>query len=163
MGHDAAFLVLSGCTPAPVPPPPPASKIVNPKSGKCLDIKGGYGNEAQVQIYDCNGGANQEWQLQGTTIVNPHSAKCLDINNHDGLPPAQYKDQTKVELYSCNGNPNQEWALQNGQLVNPPSGKCLDIYSPSGDLDNETPVQLFSCDAGKGNQAWEIQDENLVV
>merc|ERR1711939_1241010 len=106
---------------------------------------------------------NQEWLLQDSKIVNPASGKCLDINNHDGLPPDQYKDETKVELYSCNGNPNQEWALQNGQLVNPPSGKCLDIHSPSGALDNETPVQLFSCGAGKANQAWEFQDENLVV
>merc|ERR1739848_121777 len=161
--HDGAFLVLSDCTSAPLPPPPAGSKIVNPKSGKCLDIKDNYDDKAQVQIYTCTGEENQEWQVQDNTIVNPHSGKCLDIEDNGHLPPDQYKDETKVELYTCNGNPNQQWKFQDGQLVNPPSGKCLDIYSPHGALDDETPVQLFTCRAAKGNQAWELQDEILVV
>merc|ERR1712232_480537 len=114
--------MLSGCTSAPLPPPPAVNKIVNPASGK-----------------------------------------CLDIYNHDGLSPDQYKDETKVELYSCNSNPNQKWQFMDGQLVNPPSGKCLDIHSPSGALDNETPLQIFTCGAGKANQEWKLQDAALVV
>jgi hypothetical protein len=161
--HDAMFLMLSGCTSAPLPPPPAKNKIVNPKSGRCVDIyNSDFSDEAKVQLYDCNGGANQEWSLQDGTIVNPSSGKCLDINNHDGLSPDQYKDETKVELYSCNGNPNQKWELQGDQLVNPPSGKCLDIHSPNGALENETPLQLFTCGEGKDNQKWEIQQEFLV-
>merc|ERR1712070_752430 len=161
--HDAAFLMLSGCTFAPTPPPPAQSTVVNPASGKCLDIYNNeFKNEAKVQIYSCNGGDNQQWMLQDGALVNPASGMCLDIYNHDGLSPDQYKDETKVELYSCNGNPNQQWELQGGQLVNPPSGKCLDIYSPSGALENETPLQLFTCGAGKVNQGWEMQEEFLV-
>merc|ERR1712070_1201602 len=121
-----------------------------------------YVNEAKVQLFDCNGGENQQWQLQGDVIVNPVSGKCLDIYNHDNLSPDQYKDETKVELYDCNGKPNQHWELQGGQLVNPPSGKCLDIYSPHGALENDTPLQLFACSAGKKNQQWDIQQEFLV-
>jgi len=165
--HDAAFLVLSGCQYAPTPPPPAIHKIVNPTSGKCVDIyNNDFSNEAKVQLYQCNGGANQEWQLLGDAIVNPASGKCLDIYNHDGLSPDQYKDETKVELYSCNGNPNQKWELVNGQLVNPPSGKCLDIYNPDqqpSSLTNESPLQLFTCSPGKFNQAWEIQDAATMI
>jgi hypothetical protein len=163
--HDAMFLMLSGCTSAPLPPPPAVNKIVNPASGKCVDIyNNDFSNEAKVQLYDCNGGANQEWSLQEGTIVNPSSGKCLDIYNHDGLSPDQYKDETKVELYTCNGNPNQQWELQGGQLVNPPSGKCLDIYSPHGALENDTPLQLFTCGkAGKKNQQWEINQGQFIV
>jgi len=159
--HDSVFLVLSGCTPA--PSPPTAGKIVNPASGRCMDLwHNDVSNEAKVQIHDCNGGANQAWSLQGSTIVNPPSGKCLDIYNHGNLSPDQYKDETKVELYSCNGKPNQQWELQGGQLVNPPSGKCLDIYSPHGALENDTPLQLFTCSAGKKNQQWDLQQEFLV-
>lgn len=165
--HDAAFLVLSGCQNAPTPPPPAIHKIVNPTSGKCVDIyNNDFSDEAKVQLYQCNGGANQEWQLLGDAIVNPASGKCLDIYNHDGLSPDKYKDETKVELYSCNGNPNQKWQLVNGQLVNPPSGKCLDIYNPDqkpSSLTNEAPLQLFTCSQGKINQAWEIQDAATVI
>lgn len=162
--HDGAFLVLSGCTSAPTPPPPAVSKVVNPASGRCMDIYNfQYQNEAKVQIFDCNGGENQQWQLQGEAIVNPASGKCLDINNHDNLSPDQYKDGTKVELYTCNSRPNQKWEFKNGQLVNGPSGKCLDIYSPEGALDNATPLQLFTCGSGKKNQQWTLQDAAVVV
>jgi alpha-galactosidase len=162
--HDSMFLMLSGCTPAPLPPKPKASKIVNPASNRCMEIlHGDFSNEAQVTIHDCGSGDQQEWLIKDdSTIVNPASGKCLDINNKDSLSPDQYKDETKVELYSCNGNPNQKWELQGGQLVNPPSGKCLDIYSPSGALENDTPLQLFTCSSGKKNQQWEIQQEFLV-
>merc|ERR1712070_946805 len=158
--HDSMFLMLSGCTPAP-PPAPPAppsgSKIVNPASGRCMDVDG-----AQVEIYDCNGGANQEWELQGFRIVNPSSGKCLDIYNKDMLSPDQYKDGTKVQLFKCNDGANQKWAMQGGQLVNTPSGKCLDVHSPDGALENDAPLQLYTCGQGKKNQQWEIQQELLV-
>lgn len=99
--HDAAFLTLSDCAQAPTPT---VSSIVNPTSGKCLDIRNSdFSNEAQVQILECKGQPNQEWLLQGDAIVNPTSGKCLDINNHNNLKPDEYKDQTKVELYTCNG------------------------------------------------------------
>merc|ERR1712137_975305 len=161
--HDAAFLVLSGCTSAPTPPPA-ISAIVNPASGKCMDIRNSdYSNEAQVQLFACSGGENQNWQLHDDAIVNPASGKCLDINNHNNLQPDQYKDETKVELYKCNGRPNQKWAFQDGQLVNPPSGKCLDIYSPKGALADGTPLQLFTCGKGKRNQRWQLTGAELVV
>lgn len=161
--HDSGFFMLSGCTSAPLPPPAATNKIVNPASGRCVDIwNNDFSNEAKVQIYDCNSGANQEWSLQGTAIVNPASGKCLDIYNNEGLTPDKYKDETKVELYTCNGKANQQWELVRGQLVNTPSGKCLDIYSPTGSLENLAQLQLFTCGAGKANQQWEIQQEFLV-
>jgi hypothetical protein len=45
---------------------------------KCLDIVGnGTANGTQVQIYDCNGGANQVRALQlDGSIKNPQSGRC---------------------------------------------------------------------------------------
>merc|ERR1712178_75492 len=37
--HDAMFLMLSGCTSAPTPPPPTASKIVKPAFCRCVEIQ----------------------------------------------------------------------------------------------------------------------------
>lgn len=162
--HDAAFLILSGCSPAPTPPPPSPSKIVNSASGKCADIQGAqYNNEVQIILYHCNGQDNQAWQLQGDAIVNPASGKCLDIYNHAGLPPSDYKDGTKVELYACNGGPNQKWAFKNGALVNPPSGKCLNIYDGSGKLADNALLQLSTCIEGEQAQSWELDSLTVVV
>merc|ERR1711991_720904 len=105
--HDAAFLLLSGCTFAPTPPPPAHSTVVNPASGKWLNIVTNkdheYSNEAKVQIFTCDGGENQQWSLLNGALTNPYSGKCLDIYNPGMLSPDQYKDETKVQLFSCNG------------------------------------------------------------
>ena len=37
--------------------------LVNPASGRCLDIPGGVGNGGQLDILDCNGSSNQKWAL----------------------------------------------------------------------------------------------------
>lgn len=136
--------------------PGPHNTLVNPASGMCADIVGGsHDDEASVQLYTCNDGGAQEWELQGGALVNPVSGKCLDISNPEYLKPEEYKDETKVQLFTCNGRQNQKWAFQDGKLVNPPSGKCLDIPSPSGDLHSGARLQLFTCGTGKSNQAWE--------
>lgn len=161
--HDAAFLVLSGCTSAPPAPPPPANKIVNPASGKCVDIANSeFVNEGKLQLYECSGADNQQWLLQDGGIVNPASGKCIDI--YGGGSGKKYPaNEARAQLYDCGeGKDNQKWELKDGQLVNPPSGKCLDIYSPQGALDNGTPLQLFDCGTGKKNQEWTLQ-ETVVV
>jgi hypothetical protein len=37
--------------------------LYNPQSGKCLDDTAFGGSGTQLEIWDCNGGANQEWNL----------------------------------------------------------------------------------------------------
>jgi len=37
--------------------------LYNPQSGKCLDDTGYGGSGTQLQIWDCTGNANQQWQL----------------------------------------------------------------------------------------------------
>ncbi|MBS2963520.1 RICIN domain-containing protein [Actinocrinis puniceicyclus] len=38
-------------------------EYLNPQSGRCLDDTGWGGSGTQVQIWDCAGGANQQWSL----------------------------------------------------------------------------------------------------
>ena len=37
--------------------------LLNPQSGRCLDDTGFGGSGTQLEIWDCNGGANQKWTL----------------------------------------------------------------------------------------------------
>ncbi|MFL6051326.1 MAG: RICIN domain-containing protein, partial [Actinoallomurus sp.] len=40
------------------------SSLVNPASGRCLDATGpSSANGTRLQIWDCTGGANQQWTL----------------------------------------------------------------------------------------------------
>jgi hypothetical protein len=42
----------------------PEGDLFNPQSGRCLDVSGWQsGNGAPLQIWDCTGGANQNWHL----------------------------------------------------------------------------------------------------
>jgi beta-glucosidase len=39
------------------------SSLVNPQSGRCLDDSGFGGSGTDVEIWDSNGGPNQQWTL----------------------------------------------------------------------------------------------------
>jgi beta-glucosidase len=43
--------------------PGASSSLVNPNSGKCLDVTGFGGVGTQLQIWSCSGGSNQSWTL----------------------------------------------------------------------------------------------------
>lgn len=51
--------------------------FVNPRSSKCLDVWQYTG--PQVDLYTCNGGANQQWKVQGSQLVSqyPPGDLCL--------------------------------------------------------------------------------------
>jgi hypothetical protein len=59
---------------------------------------------ARVDIYDCNGGANQRWTLNSNgTVTGVQSGLCLDVTG------AATANGTKVEIWTCNGGANQQW------------------------------------------------------
>lgn len=74
-------------------------------AGKCLDAyNNGNTNGTVVDLYTCNGGANQKWTVtDGGTVVGRQSGLCLDVTGQataNGSP---------LELYTCNGGSNQKW------------------------------------------------------
>ena len=73
----------------------------------CLDA---YNNQAtagtQVITWDCNGGANQQWQLNSNgTVTGAQSGLCLDVTG------ASTANGALAELWTCNGGSNQRWSL----------------------------------------------------
>ena len=75
--------------------------------GGCADVtNNGTANGSLVELWTCNGGANQQWQANSAgELVNPASGRCLDVPNSSTTPG------TQLELWDCNGGANQRWTL----------------------------------------------------
>jgi hypothetical protein len=129
-------------------PNTPAGPIVaGDDSAKCVDDNAqSTANGSKIQMWDCNGGANQQWIVEpdGTLQV---FGKCMDITG------ANFNNGTSIELWDCNGGANQQWHATNGTLVNPASGKCLD--DPNSNTANGTQLDLWTCGGGT-NQQWHL-------
>ena len=79
--------------------------LVNKASGRCLDDTAlNTANGTQQEIWDCNGGTNQQWTAgAGNTLTT--GGKCLDASGNGTTAG------TKVILWDCNGGTNQKWTL----------------------------------------------------
>lgn len=132
-------------------PTPISTRLIGYQSGRCLDVPGGsQADETPVELWGCNGGANQEWTLKPDGAVTVYGGKCLDALRQDTRPGAV------VGIYGCNGGINQQWRLKpDGSLVGTQSGLCLDVNN-SG-LTNGSKVTLWTCNAVV-NQKWAQGD-----
>ena len=60
-----------------------------------------------IIIWDCNGQANQQWNVNTNgTITGVQSGLCLDANG------AGTSNGTRIHLWSCHGGTNQQWTLR---------------------------------------------------
>ncbi|MET8090505.1 PQQ-dependent sugar dehydrogenase [Micromonospora sp. NPDC005220] len=124
------------------------STVVGVGSGRCLDVVGNSDAlGATVNIYDCNGQANQAWNftLAGEFRIF-NDTRCLDVKGQDTTAPAT------LQIYTCNGGPNQKWRINaDGTIVGTQSNLCLDVTG--GGTANGTLVDLWTCN-GQSNQRW---------
>ena len=116
-------------------------------SGRCLDVAGvSQTDGANVQIWDCHGGVNQQWTLTDGAQLTVYGNKCLDARG-GGTTPG-----TPVQIWTCTGTENQQWRVNpDGTIIGVRSGLCLEV-SGWGKA-NGTGVQLWSCHGG-ANQKW---------
>jgi hypothetical protein len=116
-------------------------------SGRCLDVPGASQTEGtNVQIWDCNGGTNQQWTLTDNNQLTVYGNKCLDVPGHATTAG------TRPVIWACNGGTNQQWRVNaDGTIVAVESGLCLDVSG--GATANGTAVQLWDCNGGS-NQKW---------
>ncbi|GAA1532419.1 ricin-type beta-trefoil lectin domain protein [Dactylosporangium maewongense] len=124
--------------------PPAGSTLVSAASGRCLDVpNSSTANGTQPVIWDCNGGTNQRWTVDGQTIQA--LGKCLDA-------PVNATAGAKAQLWDCNGGTNQQWTLNaDGTVRGTASGLCLDVDRNL--TANGTVVLLWTCTAA-ANQRW---------
>ncbi|MER6082604.1 RICIN domain-containing protein [Streptomyces sp. NPDC001833] len=125
---------------------PATGKLISVASGRCMDDPGGSTTAGtKVDIWDCDGGANQQWTYtSGRTLTT--KGLCLDASGGATTPG------TKVILWTCTGSDNQQWTPQpDGTIRGVRSGLCLDVTG--GATANGTPLELWTCTAS-ANQRW---------
>jgi hypothetical protein len=122
---------------------------VGTQSGRCLDIYDNtIGNGTQAELWDCNGGQNQQWTYTSRKELVVYGNKCLDAYNLGTT------NGTKVVIWDCNGQNNQKWNVNSdGTLTNVNAGLCLDAYGAG--TANGTQMVLWSC-GGQANQKWTL-------
>jgi hypothetical protein len=127
--------------------------LVNPASGRCLDVPDSNTGPGavQLQIYDCLGTDGQTWKLPPGAVTGP-GGLCVDIANADP------SSASTAQLYTCNGTDAQRWSVPGDGSVRV-FGKCLDVSS--GATANGTPVQLFDCN-GSGSQKWTSRSDGTL-
>jgi endo-1,4-beta-xylanase len=150
--YDAVLSALGGGAPVSNPPTTPggggsAGVLRGVGSGRCLDVPGqSQADGALLQIWDCWGGANQQWTLTASNQLSVYGGKCLDVPNHATAAG------TRVEIWTCNGGANQQWRLNSdGTVVGVESGLCLDVTGAG--TANGTAVEIWTCNGGT-NQKW---------
>ena len=125
-------------------------------NGKCLDVDAGdwqaRRNGGKVQSWNCNGGGQQRWRLDGDRLISSNG-KCLDVSLDDWKAR---RNGGKVQAWDCNGGDQQKWRLDKGRFVSA-NGKCLDL---SGDdfasKRDGGKIQVWDCN-GAGPQSWRPQ------
>jgi hypothetical protein len=116
-------------------------------SNRCLDVpNASMTNGTLLSIWDCNGGANQQWTALPNGALQVYGNKCLDVPGHATAAG------TRVEIWDCNGGGNQQWTLNaDGTVVGRESGLCLDVTGAG--TANGTAVEIWTCNGGS-NQKW---------
>jgi hypothetical protein len=117
-------------------------------SNRCLDVpNSATANGTQLEIWDCNGGANQSWTLTSSNELQVYGTKCLNVAG------AATTAGTKVQIWDCNGAANQQWTLNtNGTISGVGSGLCLDVIGAG--TANGTLTDVWTCNGGS-NQQWK--------
>ncbi len=119
-------------------------------SNRCLDVPGqSTTNGTLLQIWDCNGGANQQWTSLANGELQVYGSRCLDVPGHATAAG------TRVEIWTCNGGANQQWNLNSdGTVTGRESGLCLGAAAAG--TANATPVEILACN-GASSQKWTRQ------
>jgi hypothetical protein len=137
---DAATGTWQGTPSNPLP-----TALVSVQSGRCLDDPGfSTTNGTQMDIWDCNRGANQMFIYQWGTLR--FMGKCLDVFADHRTPGV------KVELWDCNGGGNQQWSINpDGTITAVDSSLCLDVVG--NNTANGGIIDIWTCN-GQTNQQW---------
>ena len=122
--------------------------LVGQGSNRCLDVHdNNVANLAPIEIFDCNGGANQRFNLTAANELRVFDGtRCLDVEMASTTAGA------RVVLWECNGQPNQQFRMNaDGTITALQSGQCLDVSG--GGTANGTGIIIWPCHA-QPNQQW---------
>jgi hypothetical protein len=128
--------------------------------GKCVDAGGppvGSPGDRYVHLWTCNGTGAQQWkQRPDGRIYQPDNDRCLDAPGSN--------NGAQLYLHTCHGGDNQKWTIaapdgaRFGQVTGV-GGRCFDV--PNGANADRTPVTLFDCNKGFGQDVTLPSDNTL--
>jgi len=123
------------------------AEIIGTGSGRCADLyQNTITNGTQAELWDCDGGQNQNFVPTSRGELVVYGDKCLDAYNNGTA------NGTIVDIWDCNGGQNQRWTVNaNGTITSVLSGLCLDAYNNG--TGNGTKLDLWTCNGG-ANQHW---------
>ena len=127
-----------------------ARQIVGAQSGRCLDVTGAAtAGGTPVELWDCNGQANQSWTPTTSGQLTVYGNACLDVS---GQAPAS---GAAAVISACTGQAVQQWTVDSaGTISHAQSGLCLDASGQA--TANGTKVIVWSCN-GQQNQRWTLR------
>ena len=147
LSSTGSFAVTVSLLTSPSPSPSYSGTIRLTKMGLCLDDRSNSSrNGAIVQVWQCNGDANQKWQVFSDGTIR-HNGLCLDATGYGTA------NGTKVQLWACTGGANQKWDTKDWRIHydNPAAvNKVLDDTRSGG---NGTQQQIWT-NTGGANQYW---------
>jgi hexosaminidase len=121
--------------------------ITGQPSGRCIDVPGSNtADGTAVNLWDCNGGANQTWSQRGNGSLSA-LGKCLEPaggNTADG---------TGIVIRTCSGAATQRWTYDVATTSYRTGGKCLDASGAA--TTNGTRLVLWPC-TGAAHQRWSL-------
>ncbi|WP_425954022.1 ricin-type beta-trefoil lectin domain protein [Xylanimonas sp. McL0601] len=133
-----------------LPPAPPGGAVRGVASNRCLDVPGFSTTPGtQLDLWDCNGGGNQSWNLTNAGELTVYGDMCLTIGG-DGSSAG-----SPAVIEDCAGAANQAWVVNADSSISSVAqpGLCLDAAGAG--TGNGTKVDVWSCN-GAGNQKWSV-------
>jgi Ricin-type beta-trefoil lectin domain/Putative Ig domain/Subtilase family len=120
--------------------------ITSRLAGQCLDDWHGGTVSARIDIYRCNHGRAQVWQ------VMPQPNGTVQLGLVKAASRACVTSSRWVTLQRCTSLPGQEWRFRGGNLISARSGLCLTDpgAGPSG-----TPLDLTRCSSAAAER-WRL-------
>lgn len=124
----------------------------NGGAGRVWDIQGAsMAAGTPIQMYDPNGGWNQQFELclvdevPGYIIRNPVSNMCVEVS------ASSKANFATLELASCVGSANQDFQFEDAtsageEVVSINSGKCVDIGNSN--FSAGVVLQQYTCNGG---------------
>ena len=140
LSTSATLLAGQSSTPGPI-----TSRLA---PSMCMDVWGGStDNGAQLVVWPCHGGTNQQftWQPSGD-IVQVYGTKCLDAAYERGW------DGDPVTTWACHGYTNQQWHYTSAGEIRGINDKCITI---DGVPTNGQRLVIKTCDGSSG-QKWNV-------
>ncbi len=125
-----------------------AGSTYRPANGgsMCMDVSyASRDNGSRLQIWNCNGGDQQQWDYSGG-MLHVYGNKCLDVV--EGVN----QNGTRLQIWDCTpGNTNQQFVRNGNTWVWANHNKCIDL--PWGSAAAGNFLQVWDC-VGNANQQW---------